>query len=289
MSKIRPYLQLMRIDRPIGALLLLWPTLWALWLAGNGEPDIKIVIIFVVGTMVMRAAGCVINDFADREIDKQVKRTKNRPLTNGSLTPKQALGLFFGLLVIAFILVLQLNRLALLVSIFALFIAALYPFCKRFTHLPQGILGIAFSMGIPMAYAAITNTIPWQAWILFIANYFWIVAYDTQYAMVDRDDDEQIGVKSTAILFGQFDNLAVGILHIIAIILLGVVGWINELSWPFYPSLVIAICLAGYQQYLCQDRIRENCLRAFLNNNWIGAVVFFGIVIGLRYTNITPL
>ncbi len=275
------YIQLMRMDRPIGTFLLLWPTLWALWLAGEGRPDPTIVIIFILGTIVMRAAGCVINDYADRNLDFHVERTRNRPLANGTLTTGQALVLFVMLLCIALILVLQLPALAIYLSIVAALLAILYPFSKRFTNLPQCILGLAFSMGIPMAYAALTGHLPFEAWILFIANFLWIVAYDTQYAMVDRDDDLLIGVKSTAILFGRYDNRVIGLLQVSAIAILTMVGWMNGLSWHFYLGILFAVLLAGYQQHLCKDRVRENCLRAFLNNNWIGAIVFFGIVLGL--------
>ena len=277
---ISPYIQLMRMDRPIGTFLLLWPTLWALWLAGNGQPDPTIVIIFVLGTIVMRAAGCVINDYADRNLDPHVERTMNRPLANGTLSTAQALVLFSLLLCIALVLVALLNPLARYLSVIAALLAVLYPFSKRFTHFPQCILGLAFSMGIPMAYAALMETIPLEAWILFAANFLWIVAYDTQYAMVDRDDDLLIGVKSTAILFGKFDNIAIAVLQAGAVALLVLVGWLSDLSWHFYIGLSIAIILMVYQQYLCRERVRENCLRAFLNNNWIGAVVFFGIVLG---------
>ncbi len=275
------YLQLMRMDRPIGTFLLLWPTLWALWLAGQGQPDPTLVLIFVLGTIVMRAAGCVINDYADRDFDTHVERTKNRPLANGTLTPEQAIKLLIGLLVIAVILVLQLNILAIQVSVVAVILAAIYPYSKRFTNLPQCVLGLAFSMSIPMAYAAITNSLPAEAWVLFTANFLWIVAFDTQYAMVDRDDDIQIGIKSTAILFGRYDNRIIGLLHVAALSMLGVIGWRNGMTWHFYLCLGIAFALAGYQQFLCKDRIRENCLTAFLNNNWIGAVIFSGIVLGL--------
>ncbi len=271
----------MRLDRPIGTFLLLWPTLWALWLAGHGQPDPDIVLIFILGTLVMRAAGCVINDYADRNIDLHVARTRNRPLARGVLSARQALGLFAGLISTAFILVLQLNALTGIIALFAAAIAILYPFTKRFTHLPQCVLGVAFSMSIPMAFAALTDTVPREAWVLFAANFLWTTAYDTQYAMVDRDDDLLIRVKSTAILFGRFDNLAVGVLHAMAILLLAVIGWIMELGWHYYPGLAVAAGFALYQQTLCRQRIPDHCFRAFLNNNWIGAMVFLGIMLGL--------
>ena len=282
-NTLRAYLRLTRMDRPIGAFLLLWPTLWALWLAGNGRPDVAVVVIFIAGTFVMRAAGCVVNDYADRHIDPHVKRTRNRPLASGELSVRQAAGAFALLLLLAFLLVLQLNRHAQLLSLFAVFIAAVYPFTKRFTHLPQLVLGVAFSWGIPMAYAALTGALPSEAWLLFAANFFWIVAYDTQYAMVDRDDDLSIGVKSTAILFGRYDNFMVGLLHLVCLTLLAALGWQRGFfeSWPYSLGLGLALGFAAYQQTLTKTRDRDHCLRAFLNNNWFGAVVFFGIVLAL--------
>lgn len=275
----------MRVDRPIGTFLLLWPTLWALWLAGKGQPDPTIVVIFILATIVMRAAGCVINDYADRNLDVHVKRTRNRPLATGVLTVKQAMGLFTLLICIALILVLQLNLLSFYISIVAALITIVYPFVKRFTHLPQCVLGLAFSMGIPMAYAALTEVLVIETGILFAASFLWIISYDTQYAMVDRDDDVLIGVKSTAILFGRFDNLAIGTLHSATILILAMLGWMHRLSWHFYLGLALAAGLAIYQQYLCKNRVREKCFQAFLNNNWFGALVFFGIVLGLVQSN----
>ena len=279
------YLQLMRVDRPIGTFLLLWPTLWALWLAGRGQPNPTIVVIFVLATIVMRAAGCVINDYADRNLDPHVKRTRNRPLTNGRLTTRQALGLFALLIGSALVLVLQLNVLTFYISIIGALLTLLYPFSKRFTHLPQCVLGLAFSMSIPMAYAALTETLILETWLLFGASFLWTMAYDTQYAMVDRDDDLLIGIKSTAILFDRFDNLAIGLLHSASISLLTILGYLHRLSWHFYLALALAAGFACYQQYLCKDRLRKKCLQAFVNNNWIGALVFFGIVLGLVQSN----
>lgn len=278
---ITPHIQIMRLDRPIGTFLLLWPTLWALWLAGDGYPNPTIVIIFVLGTLVMRAAGCVINDYADRDLDGHVARTENRPLASGTLNTKQVIGLFSILITIALVLVLQLNTLTIKLSLLALFLAILYPFTKRFTQLPQCFLGLAFSMSIPMVYAALNGKIPMEAWLLFTANFLWIVAYDTQYAMVDREDDLLISVKSTAILLGRFDNLAVGILHGCSLSILATIGWMRCLSWHFYCGIAIAVLFAIYQQYLCKDHDRDKCFSAFLNNNWIGAFVFSGIVLGL--------
>ena len=282
-NTLRAYLRLTRMDRPIGAFLLLWPTLWALWLAGDGRPDVAVVVIFIAGSFVMRAAGCVVNDYADRHIDPQVKRTRNRPLASGELSVRQGLGALALLLLLAFLLVLQLNRHAQLLSLFAVFIAAVYPFTKRFTHLPQLVLGVAFSWGIPMAYAALTGALPSEAWLLFAANFFWIVAYDTQYAMVDRDDDLSIGVKSTAILFGRYDNFIIGLLHLACLTLLAALGWQRGFfeSWPYTLGLGLALGFAAYQQTLTKTRDRDHCLRAFLNNNWFGGVVFLGIVLAL--------
>ena len=280
-AMLHAYLRLMRFDRPIGALLLLWPTLWALWLAGDGRPNAVIVAIFIVGTFVMRAAGCVINDYADRDIDPHVARTRNRPLASGELSVRQALATFALLLLVALVLVLQLNPLTQLLSLFAVFIAALYPFSKRITHLPQLVLGVAFSWGIPMAYAALNGVVPMEAWWLFAANFAWIVAYDTQYAMVDRDDDLRIGVKSTAILFGRYDNRIVALLHLVCLMLLALLGWQRDFTLPFYLALTAALAFAIYQQYLCKNRNRQQCLRAFRNNNWFGAAVFLGLVLEL--------
>ena len=274
------YLQLMRVDRPIGCFLLLWPTLWALWFAGKGNPDPTIVMIFLLGTYVMRAAGCVINDIADRKVDPHVSRTKNRPLARGVIRVAHARVLFMVLLVIALLLVLQLNRETIRVAVIAATVAVVYPYLKRFTHLPQLVLGIAFSMGIPMAYTALTGQIPDIAWVLFAANFLWIVAYDTQYAMADRQDDLLIGVKSTAILFGRFDKWIVGGLHVATLVLLAVFGGMNDMSWHYYLGLLLASGFAIYQQYLCRDGLPERCFQAFLNNNWFGAMVFMGIVLG---------
>lgn len=279
--RINPYLRLVRMDRPIGTFLLLWPTLWALWLAGNGEPDPTVVLIFIAGTFVMRAAGCAINDYADRNFDAHVARTSNRPLATGELRPDQALWTFAILLAIAFLLVWQLNRVTILLSLAGALVAAIYPFTKRYTHLPQLVLGIAFSWGIPMAYAALTGGIPAEAVVLFLANFAWIVAYDTQYAMADREDDLLIGVKSTAILFGRYDNVAVGMLHLVALLLLVYIGFRRDFGWHYDAGLVAAAIFAVYQQYLCRNRDRDLCFQAFRNNNWFGAMVFSGLVLAL--------
>lgn len=274
----------MRMDRSIGTFLLLWPTLWALWLAGDGRPDPSIVLIFILGTFVMRAAGCIVNDYADRDFDLHVNRTKSRPLANSKVSTKNALILFFVLIFIALLLVLQLNTKSILLSFVALFLAILYPFTKRFTQLPQCFLGLAFSMGIPMAYTALTNTLPHEAWLIFFGNFFWIVAYDTIYAIADREDDLTIGVKSTAILFGQYDKFIIGLLHLTALTIFGYIAYHWQISWHFYPFLFLAMCFAIYQQWLIKDRDAKNCFQAFLNNNWIGAMIYCGIVLGTLQT-----
>lgn len=271
----------MRLDRPIGTLLLLWPTLWALWLAGDGQPDPTIVLIMLIGTIVMRSAGCVINDFADRKIDVHVSRTRNRPLAAGDLTVGKAISLFALLVLIAGWLVTRLNSLSILISLFALLVTVLYPFSKRVTHLPQMMLGVAFSMGIPIAYAALTRHLPIECWLLVAANFSWIVAYDTYYAMADRDDDLLIGVKSTAILFGSADRSMILILQLLALMILTFIGFNQSLNWHFFVSIVLAIGIVAYQQYLTRRRRAEDCFKAFLNNNWFGAVIQCGLMLGL--------
>ena len=272
-----PYWQLARLDRPIGSLLLLWPTWWALWLAARGWPGLHLFAVFTLGVLLMRAAGCAINDFADRNIDGHVKRTAQRPLATGQVTPAGALALFAGLCLAAFALVLTTNKLTILLSLPAVVLAFCYPFAKRYTHLPQVVLGAAFSMGIPMAFAASTNEVPPQAWLLYTANLLWTVAYDTFYAMVDRDDDVKIGVKSTAVLFGELDRAMTGALQLLVLFALLLVGQRFDLGAAYFAGLVVAAALFGYQQWLIRERQRDACFRAFLNNNWVGAAVFFGI------------
>jgi len=238
-QKLIGFSQLMRLEKPIGALLLLWPTYWALWISAKGLPSLSVFIVFTLGVFLMRAAGCVINDFADRKIDGQVKRTMNRPLATGLVSSKEAIALFFTLLIVSFLLVLTMNSLTIGLSFVAVALAATYPFMKRYTHLPQVMLGAAFGWSIPMAFAAQSNTLPAQMWWLFTANLCWTVAYDTYYAMVDRDDDLKIGVKSTAILFGQYDRIAIGILQLITLGCLIKVGLISSLSWIYYAGLVL--------------------------------------------------
>ncbi|MCD1127020.1 4-hydroxybenzoate octaprenyltransferase [Jinshanibacter sp. LJY008] len=269
----------MRINKPIGALLLLWPTLWALWLAGKETPNVYILIIFIIGVFLMRAAGCVINDFADRHFDGHVERTRNRPLPSGTVTEKESKVLFLSLVTISFLLVLMLNRLTILLSVAAVILAWIYPFMKRFTHLPQVILGMAFGWSIPMAYAAVSDALPLSCWLLLLANIFWTVAYDTQYAMVDRNDDLKIGIKSTAILFGRHDKLIIGLLQLGTVLILCWIGYLNNLTQHFYWSLLLASALFVYQQNLISLRERDKCFQAFMNNNYVGFVIFLGLLI----------
>jgi 4-hydroxybenzoate polyprenyltransferase len=272
------YIQLMRLDRPIGILLLLWPTLSALWIAAEGWPDPLVLIIFILGVIVMRSAGCVINDYADRNIDGKVVRTMNRPLATGALDENDALRLFSGLGVIAFLLVIFLNELTILMSIVGLFLAATYPFMKRYTHLPQIYLGAAFGWAIPMAFAAQTGAVPMIAWLLFVANVIWSTVYDTFYAMADREDDLLAGVKSTAILFGDDDKVIIAILQITFLVTMLMVGSQLDLSFIYYIGILVTLGLFFYQQHLVRDRQPVACLQAFLNNNWVGAALFAGIV-----------
>jgi len=278
-ERLHQYALLMRLDKPIGILLLLWPTLWALLIAGEGKPDLLVLVVFVLGVIVMRSAGCVINDYADRNIDPFVRRTKNRPVAAGRVAPYEALKLFVFLCLIAFGLVLLLNWLTILLSVVAVILAALYPFAKRTTYLPQVALGAAFSMAIPMAFAAQTGEVNRIAWLLFLANLLWTTAYDTMYAMVDREDDLKIGVKSTAILFGDVDVIIIGIIQSMVFLALFLAGALIPMGMFYYMGLTLAIGLAMYQQELIKNRDPENCFQAFLNNNWFGMVVFAGIVL----------
>jgi len=275
--KINPYVRLMRLDKPIGNFLLLWPTLWALWFATSGHPNLFITIVFISGVFVMRAAGCVINDFADRKVDGKVKRTAQRPLATGEITSKQAILLFFGLILLAFMLVLQLNEKTIGLSLVAVFLAALYPFMKRYTHLPQVFLGASFGWAIPMVYMANTGTVPLEAWLLFAANVCWVLAYDTMYAMVDYDDDLKVGIKSTAVLFGQFTPYWIGLFQLIFLGLMVWLGILHQLTSIYFITLAIAVLIAAYHQYLIFQGQRENCFKAFLHNNWLGAVIFVGL------------
>ena len=282
MTKWQAYSRLMRIDKPIGTLLLLWPTLWALWLAGEGVPSFPILLVFVLGVFLMRAAGCVINDYADRNVDGHVKRTAARPLASGAVTEKEAKLLFAGLGLLAFLLVLTMNRMTILLSFGGLALAWVYPFMKRYTHLPQVVLGAAFGWAIPMGWAAVSESLPFVCWLVFLANICWTVAYDTQYAMVDRDDDLKIGVKSTAILFGRYDKLIIGLLQLAALGLMALVGILLHLNGAFYWSLLLAGGLFVHQQKLIAGRERELCFQAFLNNNYVGLVLFIGVLLNTQ-------
>lgn len=276
-EKLKQYAYLMRFHKPIGTFLLLWPTLWALWLAGEGHPKFSILLIFILGVIVMRAAGCIINDFADRNFDGHVERTRDRPLATGKVKPLEALGLFLLLLTIAFLLVLLLNKLTILLAIAGALLTIIYPFMKRFTYLPQVGLGFAFAWGVPMAFAALTNTVPNSAWLLFFAAVIWPMIYDTIYAMVDREDDKKIGLKSTAILFGKYDRIAIGVLQIVFLVSLLLVGYLFKLDQFYFVSLVAVVILFLYQQKLMKNRDRENCFKAFLNNHWVGLFIYAGI------------
>ncbi|MDM7859261.1 4-hydroxybenzoate octaprenyltransferase [Alteromonas sp. ASW11-36] len=271
------YWQLMRADKPIGIYLLLWPTFWSVFIAAEGYPSWQIVVIFALGVVVMRSAGCVINDIADRKVDGKVKRTAQRPLARGDVSTKQAMGLFFVLLAIAFALVLQLNIETIYLSFVAVLLASIYPFMKRYTHLPQVVLGAAFSWSIPMAAMAILGELPNWVWGLYAANLCWTIAYDTQYAMVDRDDDILIGVKSTAILFGQYDRVMIASLQILTLAGLVWVGVYLGLSLPYYLGLLVSTILLGRQLFLIRERERDACFQAFLNNHWVGMAVTLGI------------
>lgn len=269
--------KLMRMDRPIGTLLLLWPTLWALWIAAKGVPSLKNLVIFVLGVIVMRAAGCVINDFADRNIDGQVKRTQDRPLATGAVSSREAIGLFVTLCLIAFGLALMTDPLTIKLSVGGLILAFCYPFMKRHTHLPQVVLGAAFAWGVPMAYAAEAGELGQHMWLIYLAVVLWTVVYDTFYAMVDRDDDLKIGVKSTAILFGEQDRLITGALQLMTVYALVLIGNRYDMGGYYYAGLIIAAALFVYQQWLIRYRAREACFKAFLNNNWVGMAIFAGI------------
>jgi 4-hydroxybenzoate polyprenyltransferase len=277
MERLYQYALLMRLNRPIGILLLLWPTLWAVWIASNGKPDIFIIVIFITGVILMRSSGCVINDFADRKIDPYVDRTRNRPLATGRVSERESLILFLILCLSAFGLVLLLNILTILLSLVGVLLAGTYPFVKRYTHLPQVYLGMAFAWSIPMAFAAEQNTIPILAWELFLANVLWTVAYDTMYAMADREDDLKIGVKSTAILFGKLDKTLVFMFQMIMLLILWVIGKQLHFATEYFLGLMGAGMLVLYQQWLIKDRQPFKCFHAFLNNNWVGALIFMGI------------
>jgi len=276
---VNAYFRLMRLDKPIGIYLLLWPTLWALFLAKRGIPDMDLLIIFTLGVILMRSAGCVINDFADRKIDKFVMRTKDRPLTSGEVSEKGALILFSFLILMSFGLVLMTNFLTVQLSIVAVFLATLYPFVKRWSNLPQFVLGSAFAMSVPMAFSATLDEVPFSAWLVFLATIIWTVIYDTIYAMVDREDDLKINVKSTAILFGKYDLIIIFLLHLLLIVILVMISQEFQLGNYFNMAIVITTLLMFYHQHLIKDRDRANCFTAFLNNHYIGIVILLGIVL----------
>lgn len=278
--KLTQYLRLMRVHRPIGTLLLLWPTLWALWLACAGIPPLNVLLIFVAGTFLMRSAGCVINDLADRKIDGHVTRTKDRPMAAGWVSPREAIAVFVILVTLSAVTVLPIATPLLLgLAVVAVFLAASYPFTKRFFAIPQGYLGIAFGFGIPMAFAAILDTVPPVAWWLLLANVFWAIAYDTEYAMVDRPDDLKIGIKTSAITFGRFDVAAIMICYALTLSILAVVGHTLHLGWPYWVGLMAAAGIALYHYTLIKDRDTTKCFTAFMHNNWLGAAVFAGILL----------
>ena len=270
--------RLMRFDRPIGILLLLWPTMWALWIAGAGSPSAKNILIFCTGVVLMRAAGCIMNDVADRDFDPHVERTRNRPLASGELTIRDALLNFFVLMLLAFGLVLMTNALTIKLAFAGALLASTYPFFKRWTHFPQVILGVAFGWGIPMAFAAETGQVASVAWLILLINVIWSVIYDTLYAMVDRDDDISIGLKSTAILFGRFDLSILRVLKVLMVFLLVWLGVTLEFSWPWFAGVGVAAVLFVKQQYRVRNRNREACFDAFLNNNWVGVAIFIGLL-----------
>ena len=278
-ERLALYWALVRGDRPIGWLLLLWPTWWALWLAAEGRPPLWPWFVFSAGVWLTRSAGCVINDYADRWLDPQVERTKGRPLATGAVSGREALALFAVLMLVAFALVLTLNRMTVLLSVVGVFLAASYPYLKRYTYLPQVYLGMAFGWGIPMAFAALTGSVPPLAWVLYVANIFWATAYDTWYAMVDREDDLRMGAKSTAILFGELDLLAIGVLYALMFGALALVGWQAQLGAYFWGGLGLAVLLVAYEFLIARRRDRAACFRAFLHNHWVGAAIFAGIAL----------
>ena len=284
-KKAVAYAQLVRLDKPIGILLLLWPTLVALWIAAEGWPDTQVLFVFVAGVILMRSAGCAINDYADRHIDNKVERTKQRPLTSGRISEKEALLVFASLSLMAFALVLLMNELTIWMSLGGIILAASYPFMKRYHYLPQVHLGAAFGWAAPMAYTAQANETTVITWLIFLATVLWATAYDTMYAMVDYDDDIKIGVKSTAILFGNQDRLIIGIIQLLLILNLLLIGHRAELSGFYYLGVSAASLFAIYQQYLIKDRNRELCFRAFLNNNWFGMVLFIGVLLDYQFAD----
>lgn len=277
-ERLALYAKLVRLDRPIGIFLLMWPALWALWIAGEGSPPWEVVLIFVAGVVLMRSAGCAINDFADRDLDGQVARTRERPIAAGLVSPKEAIAVFLVLSLTAFALVLFLNWRTIALSVVALALAVLYPFMKRYTHLPQLFLGAAFGWAVPMAFAAITGSVPLLAWLLFAATIVWALVYDTQYAMVDREDDLNAGIKSTAILFGRYDRAIIGMLQVLLLGLLAYVGYMSGRDGWYFSGLAVAAAFAVHHQYLIRARDPKDCFQAFLDNNYLGMAVFLGLM-----------
>ena len=282
-ERLEQYYYLVRLDRPIGIYLLLWPALWALWIASHGKPDPLVLFVFIAGTVLMRSAGCAINDYADRHIDGHVQRTRQRPLAVGRVSPKEAIFVFGVLALLAFGLVLLLNRFTIYLSVGGVILASVYPFAKRYTHLPQVVLGMAFAWAVPMAFAAQTNSLPKEAWLIYVITVLWAVIYDTMYAMVDREDDIKIGVKSTAILFGEADRAILLLLQLMMFAGLFLLGKQAGLGKVYHLSMGMAALLALYQQFLIRKREPAMCLRAFLNNNWLGSILFIGIVLDYLY------
>ncbi len=277
-DRVALYAKLVRLDKPIGTLLLLWPTLWALWIAADGRPSVKLIVIFSLGTLLMRSAGCAINDYADRDFDLHVERTKNRPLTSGKISTKEALAVAGVLALLAFLLVLQTNALTVALSFPALFIAVSYPYTKRFFAITQAYLGVAFGFGIPMAFAAQTGAVPTLAWIMLLANVFWAIAYDTEYAMVDRNDDVKLGLNTSALLFAEYDVAAVMICYALEIGIMAMIGLSLGFGWIYYVGLAVAAAMMAYHYFLIRNRDRAKCFYAFRHNNWVGGVIFAGIV-----------
>jgi len=277
-GRLALYAKLVRLDKPIGTLLLLWPTLWALWIAADGRPSVKLILIFSLGTLLMRSAGCAINDYADRDFDLHVERTKNRPLTSRKISANEALAVAGVFALLAFLLVLQTNALTIALSVPALVIAASYPYTKRFFAIPQAYLGVAFGFGIPMAFAAQTGAVPALAWVMLLANIFWAIAYDTEYAMVDRYDDLKLGLHTSAILFADYDIAAVMLCYALVIGLMGRIGVTLDFGWIYYVGLAIAACMMGFHYFLIRSRDCAGCLLAFRRNNWVGAAIFAGIL-----------
>jgi 4-hydroxybenzoate polyprenyltransferase len=280
-ERINAWEKLMRLDKPIGILLLLWPALWGLWFAARGIPDYRILLIFVVGVVIMRSGGCIVNDLADRNFDSQVKRTRERPLASGLIGPGEAIALACALFLVALFLALKLNRLTVMLAVVALGMTLIYPFLKRFFPFPQAWLGLAFGISIPMAFAAYINYVPIAAWFMMLANMFWAIAYDTEYAMVDRDDDVKIGLKSSAILLGRYDVAGVLLAHSVFFFMMVVVGTWYRMSIIYYLGVGVALLLAGWQVWHIRGRERERCFRAFRNNNWVGMAIFVGLAIDL--------